>query len=241
MWLDKTVAAVLTAAFATCMQLEVSACKCSHAPPDTGMPLVMCLVGRGSQSCPNGLRSLVMFSAAAALQHSACTRCPQAEYQLHASEVLKAACFWQLCLPQQLTMRMTHMQLGLSYHDMAGKVCDGGCAASVPRRKTEEWRPEPWCAKRFGVADPYKGRAAVQMPGLAPSRQTTWLCQTPRQLWLARCAILQLHIRAEHRVIPVRGVQLCRRLAHASRPTTWPCQTPRQPWLARCALWQSAS
>ena len=34
-----------------------------------------------------------------------------------------------------------------------------------PRRRMEEWRPEPLLCKRFGFPDPYKGKAAAQLPG----------------------------------------------------------------------------
>ena len=35
-----------------------------------------------------------------------------------------------------------------------------------PRRRVEDWRPAPLLCKRYGVADPYKGKAAAeQLPG----------------------------------------------------------------------------
>ena len=34
-----------------------------------------------------------------------------------------------------------------------------------PRRRIEDWRPAPLLCKRFGVADPYRGKAAVELPG----------------------------------------------------------------------------
>ena len=34
-----------------------------------------------------------------------------------------------------------------------------------PRRRIEDWRPAPLLCKRFGVADPYMGKAAAELPG----------------------------------------------------------------------------